>query len=534
MLSTSARRAVVSPAVVMAAGTLVSRATGLGRTAALAAVLGIGLASDAYTAASVVPTMLLVLVTGGTLSAALVPILSRDSEEADRRRAAGTALAGLSALAAVASVVLAVAAPALARFLALGARGQPDHDERIRLVTILLVLVAPQVFFLAVTAVTSAVLTARGRLGIVGWSPVATNIAFLLALVLYAAVVPASADQIPVVGLLILGLGSTAAAAIGSAIQLRSAARHLPAWRGMLRQRDRGLVRELRRTGGWTLLYAVANQIGLLVVLSVAARRNGVGSAYQWSFTVMQLPFALIGVTLLSASLPALARAADDRQVFNRVVRRSSAPLLALLLPCVAGLVLFAPLIARALVGYGAADAPGTALVARGIALFAAALLPFAAFQLLTRSCYALRRPRWPALANLAVNAVTVTGALLALRPSTPQDVLSVLVLSYAASYAVGCVILGVALRGAGVSVTVGLLRPALTSGLGTAVATVAVLGLRAALPASGLTDLASIAAFGGAALVGVLPWLKPPAASAVEDTGQVSVGSGGSDTHVR
>jgi putative peptidoglycan lipid II flippase len=502
----------------MAAGTLVSRVTGLGRTAGLAAVLGVGLASDAYIAASVVPTMLLVLVTGGTLSSALVPMLSRGEDESARRRAAGTALAGLSALAAAASVALALAAPVLARLLSLGARGQPDHDERIRLVTILLILVAPQVFLLAVTAVTSAVLTARGRLGVVGWTPVAVNLAFLLSLIGFAVVVPASAGQVPLIGLMLLGLGSTAAVAVGSAIQLRAAASHLPPYLGMLKNRDRDMVRELRRTGGWTLLYAVANQIGLIIIFAVAARRNGVGSAYQWSFTVMQLPFALVGVTLLSATLPALARAADDLQSFNRVVRRSSEPLLALLVPCAAGLALFAPLIAGLLVGHGASDAQGTALVAHGVALFATALIPFTAFQLMTRSCYALRRPSWPALANLAVNTVTVAGALLALRPSGAEEILSVLVLSYALSYVIGCLILGTALRRTGVILSAGLLRPAVTSGFASAVAAGAVLGLRAGLPASWVRDLASVAAFGGATLVGVVPWLKARNASSSRD----------------
>lgn len=503
------RVARVPPPVAMAAGTLVSRVTGLGRTAALAAVLGLGLVSDAYIAASAVPTMLLVLVTGGTLSSALVPLLSRGQDEAARRRAAGTALAGLSALAAAASLALALAAPALARLLSLGASGQPDHDERVRLVTILLVLIAPQVLLLAVTAVTSAVLTARGRLGVVGWTPVAVNLAFVLFLIIYAAVVPASSDQVPLTGLMLLGLGSTAAVAIGAVVQLRAAKRDLPPGRGMLKHRDRDLVRELRRTGGWTLLYAVANQVGLLVVLAVAARRSGVGSAYQWSFMVMQLPFALIGVTLLSATLPSLARAADDLRSFNRVVRRSSVPLTALLLPCAAGLALFAALTADLLVGYGATDAEGTALVAHGVALFALALLPFAAFQLMTRSCYALRRPSWPALANLAVNAVTVAGALAALQPTTAAGVLRTLVLTYALSYLVGCIILGLALRRTGVALSTGLLRPTVTSGLATAVAAGAVLGLRAGLPASWLREVASLVTFGGVALIGVLPWLQ-------------------------
>lgn len=495
----------------MASGTLVSRVTGLGRTAALAAALGVGLLSDAYIAASVVPTMLLVLVTGGTLSSALVPMLSRPPDEKDRRSAAGTALVALAGIAAVGSVALAAAAPLLARFLSAGAQGQPDYDDRVRLVTLLLVFLAPQVLLLAVTAVTSAVLTAGGRLGVVGWAPVTTNLVFLVALAGYAALdIAGPPNEVPLSALALLGVGSTVAAAVGSLVQLRAARNSLPPRKELLRHRDAGLVRELRRTGGWTLLYAATNQVGLLVVLSVAARRNGVGSAYQWSFTVMQLPFALIGVTLLSATLPALARAAGDRVAFDRLVRKASVPLLALLLPSSAALALFAPQAARLLVGHGAADAEGTALVARGIALFAAALVPFAAYQLLTRSCYAQRRPSWPALANIGVTAVTVAGAVLALRPDSADGVLAVLVASYAASYVVGCLLLGVALSRAGVRVTRGLGRPLLTVGLSTVAASGAVLALRAGLPGGWVRELGFLVAFTAVALPGVLPWLRP------------------------
>lgn len=526
----------LSPSLVMAAGTVASRATGLARTAGLAAVLGIGLVSDAYTAASVVPTMLLVLVTGGTLSSALVPMLSRERPDDARRRAAGTALAVLAALAALASVALAASAPLMARFLSLGARGQPDHDERIRIVTILLVLIAPQVFLLAITAVTSAILTARGRLGVVGWTPVATNIAFLLGLAAYATTVPAGIDDVPLRGLLLLGLGSTVATAVSSAVQLRAVARDLPPWRAVLTERDPDVSRELRRTGSWTLLYAAANQVGLLVVLAVAARRNGVGTAYQWAFAVMQLPYAIIGVTLLSATLPALARAAGDQIAFNAVVRRASAPLLALLLPCAAGLALFAPLIAGLLVGYGANDARGTALVAEGIVLFGTALLPFAGFQLLTRSCYALGRPALPALTNLGVNAVTVGGALAALRPATATDVLRVLVITYACSYLVGCALLATSLGRAGVRPGAGLLKPLAASGAATGVGCAAVLALRAGLPASWLRDVATLIAFGSAALPGVLPWLKTraPTGGSPADPPSQATGSSGHDVSGR
>lgn len=506
---------VVPPSLAMASGTLVSRMTGLARTAGLAAVLGVGLVSDAYTAASVVPTMLLVLVTGGTLSAALVPLLSRAADDDERRRVAGTALGALGGVAAAASLLLAISAPAVARFLSLGARGQPDHADRVRIIAILLVTAAPQVLLLALTAVTSAVLTARGRLGVVGWAPVTTNVAFLLALVGYAVVAPSpTSAAIPLPALLVLGLGSTFATGVGCAVQLKAAAPALPSWRTVARTRDAAVVRELRRTGGWTLIYVIANQLGLLVVLAVAARGRGVASAYQWSFTVMQLPFALIGVTVLSATLPALARAADDIAAFERQVRRASFPLLACLVPSAAGMALFAPLAARLLAGYGAADNAGRALVARGVTLFAMALLPFSGFQLLTRSCYALGKPSWPALTNLAVNAVTVAGALLALRADTRDGVLEVLVSTYALSYVVGCVALATALRRTGVRPGRGLWRPGASSGLATVVATFAVVALREVLAAGWQRDISTVVVFAAVASVGVIPWLLPQRAA--------------------
>ena len=51
--------------------------------------------------------------------------------------------------------------------------------------------------------------------------------------------------------------------------------------------------------------FAVANQIALIVVLTVA-RGAGIGavSAYQYAFIFFQLPYGLIAVSLMTAVLP--------------------------------------------------------------------------------------------------------------------------------------------------------------------------------------------------------------------------------------
>ncbi|MEU0221722.1 lipid II flippase MurJ [Streptomyces sp. NPDC006265] len=74
--------------LLMALGTVVSRASGLVRQALQAAALGTGLLASTYNTANTVPTSLYTLVIGGALNAVLVPQLVRArATEADGGRA---------------------------------------------------------------------------------------------------------------------------------------------------------------------------------------------------------------------------------------------------------------------------------------------------------------------------------------------------------------------------------------------------------------------------------------------------------------
>ena len=67
----------LSRSAVMAAGTVVSRASGLVRTALLAAALGGALHADVFNVANTIPNMLYILLAGGVFNAVLVPQLVR-------------------------------------------------------------------------------------------------------------------------------------------------------------------------------------------------------------------------------------------------------------------------------------------------------------------------------------------------------------------------------------------------------------------------------------------------------------------------
>ncbi len=475
----------------MALGTVLSRATGLVRTAALAGALGVSSLADSYNIANTVPTILLVLVTGGTLSAVLIPLLVEPEEPADRVRRAESLGALVLVVTGAATLAAAVLSPLLARLFALGLRGDPEYGDFVGSTSLLLVLFAPQVVAYGLSVHAVAVLNAAGRLALGSFASIATNVVTIGAIAAFVALRPDGGAGTR--ELVVLGAGTTAGVFAMTAIQVWGARRVLPGMRLLPRLKRDETTNRVLRLGRWTLLYVIANQIGLAVVLTVAAGTPGTASAYQWAFAVMQLPFAVIAVSVLSAVYPRLSRAAaGDLARFEVLVAEGLRLLLVLMLPAAVLLATLAEPVTQLLLGYGAVEAAGVRLIASAVGIFGVALLPFTLFQLMTRAFYARGDTRSPALVNVVVNAVNITGALVALGTygGPPQRTMVVLVASYATSYLVGCAVLGTMLRRrfpcalAGVGrLTVRLVAPLLAM-VATVVAILAL--LRAAEPVGG------------------------------------------------
>ena len=419
----------------MAAATALSRASGLLRTVALAAALGVSLTSDAYNTANTAPTMVFTLLAGGALSASVVPMLVRAGM---RRTDVASVLLGTSVVVgAVVSLSLYLAAPFVTRGLTAGASGREGYDEFADLSTSWLRMFSPQVGLYAVSVVAVAVMTARRRLTLGAAAPVATNLVTIVVLVMYlrVRVEPVSPGNVETSHRLLLGWGTTAAVAAMVAIQLWGAFRTEPELSVRFRLRDPA-VRELGRLGRWMVLYVGVNQIGLAAAIAIASSVEGGITAYQWGYMVMQLPYAIIAVSLVSAALPSIAAAVDGAAP---IVERPARLTVLLLTPAAAGLVALATPVAFVVVG-----ASGRELVASAIAGFAFSLVPFSLFQLLARTSYALDDTRSPALTNLAVNAanVALAAVCMTLTEAAGPRVMG-LALAHAASYVVGCAVLG-------------------------------------------------------------------------------------------
>src|SRR6185295_3724062 len=98
----------------VAAGTLLSRLTGLLRIVVLAAAIGKESLADTYNLANVTPNIVYELLVGGVLAATLVPLFVDQLERRDDRSTAAVFTVVLTALALFTAVAMA-ASPVLAR-----------------------------------------------------------------------------------------------------------------------------------------------------------------------------------------------------------------------------------------------------------------------------------------------------------------------------------------------------------------------------------------------------------------------------------
>jgi len=443
-----------SSAARMAAATALSRATGFARTMALAWALGATALGDAYNVANTAPNMIFQLAAGGVLSSAVVPLLVRAT--GPRRREAASSIYGLVlAGGAFAAIVVLVSAPLITGALLAGAAGRADFADTADVATTWLRLFALQVPLYGLGVLGVGVMTAHRRLTLGAAASVLTNLITIAGALAFVQLEGRAQPPVGDVGggsVVALGAATTAGVAAMSAVQLWGAHRVLPGIVPRLRVRDETITR-LVRLAPWVVLYVVVNQVGLAAVTAIASTVPGGVSAYQWSFTIMQLPYAVVSVSLISAAFPRIADAVAAGADVSGEVTVALRPIIAALVPAAAVLLATAPAVGRALVGTA-----GGAYVAAGVAGFAASLVPFSVFQLLTRTSYAFEDTRAPALVNVAVNAINVVVDVVVLALTEPSPLrVAGLGLGHAASYVGGCVLLGKRLQGRGARVLAGL-----------------------------------------------------------------------------
>lgn len=436
----------------MALGTLASRATGFLRTAVIGAVLGVAALGDAFNLANTTPNIVYELLLGGVLTSVVVPLLVRAAkQDGDAGVAYAQRLLTLVVLVlGGASLLLVLAAP-----LVIDLYGGDLSPQARDLAVVLARFLLPQVLFYGAGAVMGAYLNTRGRFGPPMWAPVLNNLVVIATGVTFALMPgPDSPDPgtITDAQVTVLGLGVTlgiVAQTLALVPALRATGfRFVP----RLDLRGSGLG-HASRLATWVFLYVVASQAAYLVVVRLATSAGELSegrgyASYVYAFLLWQLPHAIVAVSVITALLPRMSRAAADGRTpdLRASLERGLALTVSVLVPAAVAFVLLGPQIAVVVFARINISVDEARFIGVLLAVFAVGLVPFSAYQLQLRAFYALHDSRTPFLVNLSVNATMVVVDLV-LYAVLPDDLKVVgLAAGHATSFAVGLVVCSVVL----------------------------------------------------------------------------------------
>jgi putative peptidoglycan lipid II flippase len=413
-------RSLIGSSAVMAAGTVVSRITGVARDIAMTAALGFYVVSDAYSLGNTMPNVLYVLVAGGALNAVFIPqLVRRMKSDADEGVAYADRLLTITGLVLLALSVLAVlAAPLLVDLYATSAY----NDDQRELATAFARLLLPQIFFYGVYTLISQVLNARGRFGAPMFAPIANNIVAIATFVIFLVIAGTSAaadGALTSSQVALLGAGTTLGVIVQALVLIPVMWRAGYHWRPRFDWRGSGLGK-VGTLAVWTMGLVVVNQAGYVVITRLATLANvnaadqGLVAAglttYQKAHLVFMLPHSVITVSIVTALLPALARVAHAGRLGQVGSDVSSALRLvsALLVPVVSVLIIVSPGLLVLLFGYGAATPAQASLAGVITSVFMLGLLPFSGFYVLFRGFYAMEDTRTPFLVSILMNVVAL------------------------------------------------------------------------------------------------------------------------------
>jgi len=447
------REATVRNAAMMSGGTLLSRVTGLIRVTVTLAALGFTVVSDSYNAANTTPNIIYELVLGGILTSVFVPALIGRGRDRGRGAQFETANRFLTITLVVltgVAVVGAVIAPWIMRLYLGGVDDPIRRAQEIELGTFFLRWFMPQIVFYGVGAVAGGLLTANRRFAAQMYAPVLNNlavIATMFALIAMRGTTPPRVETLTFAEKTLLGAGTTLGV-------LAMTAALWPALRGIgFRWRLRWdwrheSVRQLFHLARWVVVYVVANQVAYLIIIRLASRISaGAYTAYSQAFVFFSLPHAIVAVSIFTALIPGMADrwTVEDRAGVRDLFSRGFRDTMIVMIPAAAGYLVLAGPIVALLAGHGAVRGVELPVLARILAGFAIGLPFFSAFQLMTRTLYAMHDSRTPALVNIGVAVVNISADLL-LAFAWHRGVTG-LALGHAVSYVFGSALLFVIVR---------------------------------------------------------------------------------------
>ena len=391
-------RIVRSTLTVMIAFAL-AKVISLAQTLIIAGAFGVGRDYDAFVAANHIPELIVILISGGALTHAFIPVFSGFLAKGDLDAAwnlSSNLINSIFCLALLISAGVFLLAPWLvSNFVA------PGFDTGTARITVemMRILLLSTVIF-AISGIFSGILNSHQHFLLPALAPIVFDIGILFGVVFL----------IPRFGVHGIAIGAVIGAGLHLAVQVPGLVRYRMRWRLELGLRNpqlwlviRLMLPRVAGLGVFTLNFLVMNNI---------ASRLGVGSvsALSWGWRLMQIPQTLIGTAMGIVIFPTLAALSEVDDLAGKRGAMNGALRFILIssIPSAIGLIVLGrPLIS--MLERGAFDASASALVYSTLTMFTLGLVVHSVLEVIARSFYADKdtlTPLFAALGGALINFV--------------------------------------------------------------------------------------------------------------------------------
>jgi putative peptidoglycan lipid II flippase len=375
------------------------KVTGLVRLQLVARAFGTSTDYDAFTAANQLPELFFVLIAGGSLAAAFIPVYSNYLTNESRQKAVAlgnTILTIVIMLLGVVSAVGAIIAPWLTRVVLV-----PDFPPELQQLTAdIMRIILIQTTIFGISGVLSSMLNAHQHFALPALAPLALDIGYVVGLYLF----------VPSLGIVGLAWGTVVGGVLHILIQVPALIKYRIGYRPSFNWRLNGVGEIVQLMGPRIITLGAVQAADLFIIRLTSGLPEGSTSGYFYGYALMQFPETLFGTAIALVIFPTLAELfnAGDVAKMRETAVNALSIIWTLTIPAAALMVLLGePAIAFLLEGE-VFDANSTRLVYSVLLAFSVRLVTEATLEIVARLFYAQHNTRTPMFAYLGWLVVNV------------------------------------------------------------------------------------------------------------------------------
>jgi len=398
-----------STGIIMAAF-LVNKILAIGRQIVIAQTFGTSSQYDAFVAAFRLPDILFLLISGGALGTAFIPILTerltrKNPDDPDGWQLTSGVLNTLLLVIAGLSVLMAIFALPLVKWLV--APGFSLETQILAANLMRLTLISTIIFSLS--SLVGAVLHTRQHFILPAVAPLVYNLGIMFGAIFLA----------PTLGVYGLIYGAILGAVGHLLVQLPALIRYGIRYKLILDWGDKDLWHVARLMGPRVLNIAVI-QVNFVVMFRLASEQaTGTVSALDYGWDLMQMPQTIIGSAIGIVLFPTLSELAarGDIATLRQTLSQTLRIMLALAIPAMVGLIVLGRPIIQVMFERGAFGPESTAAVYQALQFWALGLIAHSALEVVNRVFYAQKDTITPLLSSVVSMFINLGLALALVQP---------------------------------------------------------------------------------------------------------------------